>query len=243
MGHPGSLGRILVVDDQPVNRKLVKLWLERLGFTVDTVRNGLEALEAMSAASYDLVLMDCEMPVMNGFQATEEIRRREGALRHTPIVALTASGLKRDREGCLRAGMDDYASKPLSAERLKRIVKRWIPSAPAIEEATISVLRQIDESDAAVLREVIGIYLEDTPRRIASMHQAVVSSNSNLLASAAHALKSSSGNVGATAVRNLCNEIEQIGRSGLVDGAAELLRSLELEFKHAGDALRSLQHT
>jgi CheY-like chemotaxis protein len=199
-----------------VNRKLVMRQLEQLGIAVDTVGNGVQTLEAMSLTTYDLVFMDCDMPQMNGFQATQEIRRREGSSRHTPVIALTASTMEGDRELCFAAGMDDYALKPVSQAELKRVLTKWVLGP--IEASTIGTLQQIGESDASILKEVIGIYLDDAPSRITSMQQALATHNSELLWSSAHALKSSSGNVGATRVWEVCNNIEKIGRAGKVGG-------------------------
>ncbi len=233
--------RILVADDQPVNRKLTMRRLEKLGFAVDVVTNGREALEAMSRTSYDLVLMDCHMPDMDGFQATQELRRREATGPRTPVIALTASVTDRDREQCLAAGMDDFITKPVSEADLIRILSQWVlDKRPAIEAGTINVLQQIGDSDS-VVNEVIGIYLDDAPSRIAAIRESIDRRDPILLAAAAHALKSSSGNVGATHVRDICSELEQIGRGGAIAGAAGLVRQLESEYQRAEQALRGLQ--
>jgi signal transduction histidine kinase/DNA-binding response OmpR family regulator len=125
---PGSrptLGRVLLAEDNHVNQLVAVRTLERLGYRVDVAGNGLEAIQALRLASYDVVLMDCQMPEMDGFTATVEIRRLEGSARHTPIVALTANAMAEDRERCLAAGMDDHVSKPFNIEDLKVILARW----------------------------------------------------------------------------------------------------------------------
>jgi signal transduction histidine kinase len=119
-------GRVLVVEDQAVNRTLVVRLLEKLGCRIDTAENGREAVAAIAKREYDLVLMDCEMPEMDGFEATAEVRRLEPAGRHLPIVALTAKALMGDRERCLAAGMDDYLSKPIQREQLEALVRRFL---------------------------------------------------------------------------------------------------------------------
>ncbi len=118
-------GRVLVVDDNPVNRKVAARFLERLGLAADCAGSGEEALELHRKVRYDLILMDCQMPGMDGFDATREIRRRDGG-RRIPIVAFTAAALEGDRERCLEAGMDDYISKPVRLEDLVRTLERYL---------------------------------------------------------------------------------------------------------------------
>ncbi len=121
-----SHARILVAEDNPVNQQLARAMLLRLGYQADVVGNGQEAVDVVMTVPYDLVLMDCQMPVMDGFEATRTIREREGDVRHTPIVAVTANAMEGDRQRCLDAGMDDYLPKPFRAGDLRRILDRWI---------------------------------------------------------------------------------------------------------------------
>ncbi len=118
--------RVLIADDHRVNQQVASLLVERLGHRADVVSNGYEALEAVSRQPYDIVLMDCQMPEMDGYQATKEIRGREPKGTHIPIIALTANAMKGDRDRCLEAGMDDFVSKPVKIEELKNVLDRWI---------------------------------------------------------------------------------------------------------------------
>ncbi len=122
--HP-SRGRILIAEDNPVNQRVASLQVERFGFQSDVVGNGEEALEALERLSYALVLMDCQMPEMDGYAATRELRRRENGERHTPVIALTANAFATDREACLQAGMDDHLAKPVRLQDLGEILDRW----------------------------------------------------------------------------------------------------------------------
>ena len=121
----GARGRILIAEDNPVNQRVARLQAERLGFDVDVVGNGQEALEALENLAYALVLMDCQMPGMDGYAATRELRRREAGQRHLPVIAMTANAFSSDREVCLSAGMDDYLSKPVSLRGLEAMLDRW----------------------------------------------------------------------------------------------------------------------
>jgi CheY-like chemotaxis protein len=125
---PSGRGRVLVVEDGEINQLVATGILKHLGYAVDLAEDGLDALEALEGTTYDAVLMDVQMPGMDGFEATAEIRRREGTHLHTPIIAMTASAIEGDRERCLAAGMDDYVSKPIEPAVVAGVLARWVPA-------------------------------------------------------------------------------------------------------------------
>jgi signal transduction histidine kinase/ActR/RegA family two-component response regulator len=140
--HPAATGGlVLVVEDSPVNRVVAGRVLERCGFTAHVVNDGREALQALAARSYDAVLMDCQMPEMDGYEATKELRRRESGIRHTPVIAMTAHAMTGDRERCLASGMDDYLTKPVRSQMLAEVLRRWIDAADAPAADVVSTDR------------------------------------------------------------------------------------------------------
>jgi CheY-like chemotaxis protein/HPt (histidine-containing phosphotransfer) domain-containing protein len=231
--------RILVADDHAINRLLVSRQLKSFGYDVDVVETGQEVLDALARSSYDLILMDCHMPEMNGFDAAREIRRVEPSGRHTPIVALTASVDGRDRDVCLAAGMDDFALKPISHDELLRLLQRWVVDAqrPALDAAKLETLRR---TSAGLISDLAKIYLDDAPARLTAIRNAVARNDGPGLAAAAHGLRSGSGNIGAARVAELCGQLEMLGRAGTLDDAPKLLADLEIEYARASRALREL---
>jgi signal transduction histidine kinase/CheY-like chemotaxis protein len=153
-GLPRLTGRVLVVEDQPLNREVAEGMLKALSLNVDIAADGEEALERLSAARYDAVLMDCQMPVMDGFTATRELRRREGTGLHTPVIALTADTTSAGRTACIEAGMDDYLGKPFSRATLHAALARWLAAAPQDERAPV---RDPSESASVELKKAAWI--------------------------------------------------------------------------------------
>ena len=249
--------RILVAEDHAVNRRVGLKMLERLGYHADSVSNGREALEALRRNAYDAVLMDCQMPEMDGYEATREIRREIGDTAKVAIIGLTAHALAGDRQKCLDAGMDDYLRKPFLPEDLNAILSRWLrrpsvralpavaappadPAAapapesmlepPAIDSEAIRHLEAATDDGAEFVRELIGVFLADLDNRLGAMRLSAGADDADTIAQAAHALKGSSGHFGANRLVALCRELEQLCRAGSIDAAAEgMISAIEAE--------------
>ncbi|HET9377171.1 MAG TPA: response regulator [Chthoniobacterales bacterium] len=226
--------RILLAEDNEVNQQVALYQLRMLDHHVDLAPNGVEALKLFDKNEYDAVLMDIHMPEMDGYAATAEIRRREGKGKHTPIIAMTANALAEDREKCLAAGMDEHLAKPVQASALVRVLDRFTveeasastPSLPAAID--LQPLTNAGMSD--IIPRLIEIFLETAPRDIERAATALRGSNATELEEAAHKLKGSCGNLGAARLRDLCQQLEKLGRDGSLQTAPELLASVEDEF-------------
>ncbi len=266
--QPARVRKVLLAEDNPVNVEVAKAMLDSLGLTVQCARNGEEALQAALAGGYDIVLMDCQMPVMDGFAATAEIRRYEqaaGRPRNLPIIAITANALQGDREACLAAGMDDYLSKPFSQQQLAAVIGRWIgmPIAasvhhddepPVLPPETREVIQRVvinrhaleniralsaDRGDALVAK-VIAAYVDDTPAHLQTLRRAIAGLDAGCVRKVAHSLKSSSANVGAESLAQMCKEMETLGRADTTVGAAVILIDMEQEFQAVRHSLSAI---
>ncbi len=243
---PQRDGRILVVEDNVVNQKVAERLLQKIGYTCDIVGNGQEALDALEAGSYTLVLMDVQMPQMDGFEATEAIRARENGGRRLPIVAMTANAMDGERQRCLEHGMDEYISKPFKTKELQAVLERLIAEAhdewgapsgdgaagqPAeVDTGLLDSLRSlVDEEEQ--FHEMIALFLEDTPIRLDALRSALAASDMKALEQAAHQLKGSCGSFGALGMVRLCMNLETLARLGPQQEAADRLRDLETEFE------------
>ena len=249
--------RILVAEDNLVNQDVALGQLYNLGYCAEAVPNGRELLKALENGHVDIILMDCQMPEIDGFAATAEIRRREGTARHTTIIAMTANALNGDPERCLTAGMDDYLSKPVKSELLRLKLERWTrpgkeSSAAGLNEDTVPAedgeVSAIDLSQLAALRlirqpgrpnlftELIDLFLDEATSDLKALHQAVMTGDAVEIQRAAHRLKGSSANVGATQLAALSGELES--RDPAKD-ASELMSQLENEFELVREALKA----
>ncbi|WP_282263328.1 ATP-binding protein [Stenotrophomonas sp. PS02301] len=258
--------RVLLVEDNSVNLLVAQRLLQVLGCEVETATEGEQALEALHARPFDVVLMDCQMPVLDGYDATRRWRAHEatrGAAR-LPIVAMTANAMAGDRERCLQAGMDDYLSKPIHRETLQAVLARWgsvmaddpavqPPSLPEQQPSPPAALPARDEAPAPVLDQdvldellevigpdtarIIGVFLDDTPPLIRQLQDASVAADLDQLRALAHSLKSASANVGAMALSAAAWRIEHDARAGTLERPAVAVALLIAEFARARIAL------
>jgi CheY-like chemotaxis protein/HPt (histidine-containing phosphotransfer) domain-containing protein len=211
---------ILVAEDNPVNRRVILLLLERLGYGADVVATGSAALSALSEQRYDLVLMDAQMPEMDGLEAARRIVAGAATGGHRPrIVAMIASTERADRDACLAAGMDDCLGKPILLDDLQRALLRAAGSRaePLFDPACIDRLRQLEAATGqAIVAEVVGHFLESAPGQVEAIREALASGDAGALGFAAHALKGSSAQLGACRLAALAEELEALARNGAV---------------------------
>ena len=242
--------KILLVEDNPVNREVAVGMLESLGCVAHAAQNGWLALEAINNDAYDAVLMDCQMPVMDGLTATAELRRREqnaGGAR-LPIIALTANAMEGDRERCLAAGMDDFLSKPFSQQQLAALLKRWLalqllPESERREGSRLplidaGVLRNIAAlARPALLDSMIGLYLQHSPPLVSAIETAAASGHAEALLEALHTFKSSTANLGGLRLATLTKECEALVREGGIPKAAPTVQRIRREYHDFCSAL------
>ena len=255
---PGSGPLVLLVEDNPVNREVAVGMLENLGYRTESAGNGMLALEAVSEAAYAAVLMDCQMPVMDGLTATGEIRRREartGGAR-LAIIALTANAMEGNRERCLAAGMDDFLSKPFTQLELGAVLKKWVPAAQSpVRRAREAALPPAGDArlspliDAGVLRDIaalgrpallsslIDLYMQHSPALIGAIETAARNRQSTPLGEAIHTLKSSTANLGGARLAALLKECESMVSGGRVEEAALRLQRIRPEYSDFCEAL------
>lgn len=247
--------RILVADDNAVNREVARYILKARGYRIDVVEDGLEAVAAVDANAYDAVLMDCQMPELDGYAAAGEIRRREGDSHRTPIIALTANALAGEREKCIAAGMDDYVSKPLRPEALFAVLDRYTGIAAAtdttpaplaaaqgepLERSVLEKLRALERSGGlAFVDKAIAAFLQQTPGQLAGMRAALSAADAGKLRALAHSVKGSSDTLGAEEIARTCAELESAPpiTTGSADTLLTLLNRLDDEYRRVRLAL------
>ena len=251
--------RVLVVEDNPINQQVVNAMLRSLGAQVTLASNGQQAVELVQKCDFDLVLMDCQMPVMDGFQATAAIRRLPlGRGERLPIAAVTANAMQGDEQNCLDAGMNDFLPKPFKLAQLQALLARWFagavetqsthstcesldvqaaavsPTSDSIDMQTLQIARELDPGDGLDLVEsILRIFIESADESVRRIENAILARDGEELASAAHALKSSSFNVGAKHLSEFYRQLEQLGRAGRLEEARDLLIAVRSEHRRA----------
>ncbi|HUQ93863.1 MAG TPA: response regulator [Bryobacteraceae bacterium] len=244
---PVSKARLLIAEDNVVNQEVALGMLEGLGYSVDVVGNGREAVQAVARGTYGAVLMDCHMPEMDGYAATGEIRRQEASGVRIPIIAMTADAFASDRERCLAAGMDDHIGKPVSPGDLSRVLDQWLAHGVAqddpIDHTELNNLRDMPQSaERGLVETVIDLFLEETPNLLTRLHHSLETAQPGSLAQAAHSLKGSSASMGARGMAAICAELEKIGRAEDLGPAPNLLTRLESEFQRVSAAFLRERH-
>jgi two-component system sensor histidine kinase/response regulator len=240
---------VLVVEDNPVNQKLAVVLLAKWGHRAVVACDGARGLEALAQQDFDLVLMDIQMPVMDGIAATRAIRARERERGgHIPIIAITAHAGMQDRARCLDAGVDRYLTKPMSSELLRRAIAELLPAAscePGVPigaatggQVDFEQMKEFVGDDPALVAEVVQIFLDDTPETLAKVVRAIAEADPHALEAAAHRLKGSLSTLGAATTAETARQLESMGREGMLDGAPELCARLSHEIDIASESLR-----
>ena len=238
--------RLLLAEDNPVNQKLALRLLGQMGYRADVAGNGLEVLDALARQPYDVVLMDVQMPEMDGLEASRQINQRWARHLRPRIIAMTANAMAGDREMCLAAGMDDYLTKPIRVPELVAALQNSRPlpapgdsavTPPAIQAATLDELAAATDHD--FVRELIDTYLDDTPRLLAEMRQGLAESQPATVQRAAHSLKSNSASLGAQALSAQAKELEMAAKAGDLASAPAHIERLASLYAQAEAELRN----
>ncbi|MGW8303491.1 MAG: response regulator, partial [Desulfobacterales bacterium] len=258
---PKAAGRslkILVAEDTPFNQTFILRLLEKNGFHAILVENGRQALEAFNPDTFDVILMDVQMPEMDGFEATRQIRKREaasGSDGHMPIIAMTAYATEGDRERCLEAGMDDYVSKPISASKLFKAIAALVPPAPEEDapgsedpaaDGKQSVALNADglirsfENDQDLFQELVEIFLNDSPQMLNTLRESLKSTDAKTFKRTAHSLKGMLRNFQAESAAETAFELEQIGEQGKLDDADQIVDSLAAQLDDVSRKLKEV---
>jgi CheY-like chemotaxis protein/HPt (histidine-containing phosphotransfer) domain-containing protein len=266
--EPAASGRILLAEDNLVNQRVAAAMLENLGVQFDIVADGAEAVKAALATSYRAILMDGQMPILDGYQATGEIRRLQGDTQRTPIIAVTGSTMKSDQQRCMAAGMDDYLAKPLDVGALQAVLTRWgsagadrtivsgtsgpappshvgldhldDPDRPVLDVQAVERLERLGESAGEdLLGELAPLFLTDADARVAALREAISRDDAAAVVRSAHTLSGASANLGATVLARLCATLAADGSVGDLTDGEVLLDTLEDELERVRGALES----
>jgi PAS domain S-box-containing protein len=229
---PVKNAQILLAEDNLINQRITTQMLLKLGYTCDVVENGREALEAVCRRPYALVLMDCMMPEMDGYEATRELRKRGYTL---PILALTANAMSGTREACLASGMSDYLSKPLDAQTLLSHLKHWL--SPPLDPKALDAVKSLLQSRAGGFESLLQTFLQDAQTQISQMEDAFSKNDAQTLGRTAHTLKSASGYLGAAELNRLCLELEKLAFAGNLLATSPLVKQLSPALSRYQDAI------
>jgi CheY-like chemotaxis protein len=233
--QPGRGQRILIAEDNVVNQRVAAYELRQLGYSADTVADGCEVLEALSRIPYSVILMDCHMPELDGYETTRRIRAAGG---HQPyIIAITANAMQGDKEVCLAAGMDDYVSKPVRTAELKAALRKAHPvPAESVSAKELAALRKLEKGGApGIFSELADLFAQSTPQLLSQACNAL--DDPTQLTMIAHTMKGSCATFGAYPMGALCLELEQRGRQGTGRDAREIINAIEKEFFNVRAAL------
>jgi len=242
--------RILLAEDNPMNQTVALLLLERMGYRADVASNGLEALEALERQPYDVVLMDVQMPELDGLDTSRRICERWPAEARPRIIAMTANAMAEDRDACFEAGMDDYVAKPIRPDALAEALHRSRPLPEAreasgadggarLEAPSLESLRELGGD--ALVAQVIDAFVADAPDVLATVRLSLEQGDVDKLRRAAHTLKSNSATIGAVAFSELCRELEQRAKNGDLAGAAEVAARIDAEYAGLHTAITAFQ--
>ncbi|MEO9323335.1 ATP-binding protein [Nocardioides sp. C4-1] len=251
------LGTVLVVEDNEINRLVARGFLEALGFAVDTADDGLAALEMLDSQAYDAVLLDLQMPRLDGYATARAVREREaraaGAASRVPMIAVTATAIAGEREKCLAAGMDDFLTKPLSPTALGAALERWLgaaspsssassasaagPVSPHLDLERLAMLLELVPGDTSYLDRAIGRFLDNGGEFVGLVASAAASSDAPALSAAAHALRGSASNLGLVVLADVAAEVEELARTGTTVGAEQLVAELGTAMGEAVSAI------
>ncbi len=249
-----SLGnplRILLVEDYVVNQKVATRILERLGYRADIAGDGIEAIESIHRQLYDVVLMDVQMPQMDGLEATRFIRKNFPATRQPRIIAMTANAMQGDREECLASGMDDYISKPINVDALIRALSQCRassgqPSSPSVDGQAQSetptldpeIFQQFREAMGEMTADILGDFFSEAPKQLDTLRLSLGKKDLAVMERTAHSLKSGSALLGAMRLSGLCKALELSAREDSIADVAELLMQIETEYPVVQNALK-----
>ncbi|HVE67962.1 MAG TPA: response regulator [Solirubrobacteraceae bacterium] len=236
-------GLLLVAEDNLINQKVAVATLSGAGYRVDTVLNGAEAVAAVARQRYDAVLMDCQMPEMNGYEATARIRENEGQGRQTPIIALTAGARATDRVRCFASGMDHYLAKPVSKDALLSLVASYVKKGDQTAQSlNDGVVAELEALEGDVLPGLVSQFFDEAAEQVWELTQAIGRGEAAGVVRLAHLLKGSSATVGAVAVSHVASELESTALAGDLAPADSLMKRLGTGLDEARDAFGSRMH-